>query len=77
MSNKITPNEFMRGYMCAIANMIYIDGEQMETNVREAWAAGGCTTLAECRKHNVDESDIEKLKPHFKELARLKKIING
>jgi len=66
-------SEFIKGYACAIATMVRLEGET--TPIREAYAAGcGSMTVADLIIYGVDESDIEVIKPLIKEIKRRRKI---
>lgn len=58
--------QFMQGYCCAITGIVV--GHGNSTEVREALAAGGITTLAKLKTCGADPYDIENLAPIVKEI---------
>lgn len=66
-------NKFHQGYMCALATIVRSHG--LDTEIRDAL---GCNflTIAQMKNAEVDEYDIEVLKPYVKEILRKQKIFN-
>lgn len=55
---------FIQGYACAVATLIRLNGFN-DTNSDELFRAG-IGSIAECKKANVDEYDLEILQKHYK-----------
>lgn len=67
---KIEPSKFVQGYMCAICNIINMEGI-VQTPIREAYrACVGDHTIKELQEYGVDESDIETIKKYWNQLKR-------
>lgn len=58
----------MQGYLCCAAILMRNHGYDTET--RELLEAVGITSVADCRRYKVDDSDIEVLRPIIKEIQR-------
>ena len=66
-------NGFTQGYTCACANLVRLTGDANGTLECELLAQS-VSSLEGLKKHNVDESDLETLKPTIKELERKRKL---
>lgn len=78
---KLTPKEksaidFMKGYVCAIATLLRIDGV-VQASTRELFSAGvGNITIKGLEEIGIDQYDLEILQEHWVSL-RYKAIIKG
>jgi hypothetical protein len=59
-------DEFLRGYVCAIATVLEANGG-INAAIKEAWDAGGYT-FKECVANNVDSYDRSILRQYREEL---------
>lgn len=57
-------NDFERGYACAVATKIRMDGGN--TGEKELLRCMGWTSVAKIKKANLDEHDLEVLIPFIK-----------
>lgn len=61
-------NDFIRGYVCAVANILRLEGV-VQTPTKETFRAGvGNATIKDLLHMGVDESDLEIIIEHRKEL---------
>lgn len=65
-------NDFTKGYLCAIANLIKMHGYTTEAD--DLFRGCGAYTANEMRKIGTEEYDIETLKPVIKEYKRRRKL---
>ena len=59
-------DDFAKGYSCAVATLIRLDGS-VSTNARELFRAGGWS-IEELMKIRIDFTDLDLLKQHRNEL---------
>lgn len=61
-------NDFTKGYLCCIANLINMHGYNTEAD--DLFKGNGLYTEYQMRKAGIDEGDIKTLRPVIKEHHR-------
>lgn len=68
-------NGFTQGYTCACANLVRLTGDANGTIECELLQQS-VSSIDALKKHKVDESDLETLKPTIKEIERKIKYVS-
>lgn len=67
MGKNKSADEFIQGFACAVATFAYFEGGS-SGQIEEALGTIGVKSVADLRKHKVDEYDIEALRPAIKSM---------
>lgn len=64
----IRGKQFVQGYVCAVASIVSVDGPCVRTE--ETLKNCGIKSIKDLRDHDVDENDIQTLRPMIRSMQR-------